>query len=464
MQKEKEESDTALPIKDAASDELKCNYSSCTNRDLQIKCAFCGKLFCGRHKIPHPAWQPISSYIPENVHPCPNCPSCPYCAEKSKFHPHPYESPYSVEGGNKPLPKIKKAKKDGLNVEGLVKNQVTEVGQKEEEETDGHFKTEVIKQKEPPNIPIIAEVSKKNRQESKKASKNQKNFVKGQDDKNSIINQKEQTKSLTVLEQKDTQRALVALNDDVLQVMKDSQVEQKKAAKSESQQKKAESLKVTKIKIKGLQKGFETSEAGTKEKEIKQKKLPQSPTVTKTGQPIQQEDGKNQNTKKDKDVKSDGIAKLKIALIAVAVLLILFAVVKIVKLGGNPENDPSISYQKKFISESVPVKNSFSEYTNPRSRIDMTNLTLAGFLRDKSKGTVDASARDLYMVDDYNVEIRLSGVPQEYLKFFVMNQTTREIYNVSGVFTRNPKKSRLDVSSIVLTERQMQIIEKEVIA
>lgn len=109
------------------------------------------------------------------------------------------------------------------------------------------------------------------------------------------------------------------------------------------------------------------------------------------------------------------------------------------------------------ISESVPVKILFSEYLNNKEKYENKPVTLTGFLRYKLEGTDNVGVYVELIVDDYGSEIKLQNIPKEYRKLFVPKETTKELFNVTGIFQRKYQSAEIEVSKIVSTERQMQI-------
>lgn len=116
----------------------------------------------------------------------------------------------------------------------------------------------------------------------------------------------------------------------------------------------------------------------------------------------------------------------------------------------------------KIIYEPIPIKLSFSEYINNKERYDGKIITLTGFLRYGLEGTENVGVYNEYIVDDFNNEIRLQNIPQEYRKLFIIKETSKELYNVTGTFKRKFRDIGLEVSNIIKTERTSQMVAREV--
>ena len=129
---------------------------------------------------------------------------------------------------------------------------------------------------------------------------------------------------------------------------------------------------------------------------------------------------------------------------------------EVVELKDNKTNTTKIIY------ESIPIKLSFSEYINDKEKYDGRIITLAGFLRYELEGTENVGVYNEYIVDDFNNKIKLQNIPQQYRKLFVMKETSKELYNVTGTFKRKFRDAELEVSKIIIIVRPSQIIAREV--
>lgn len=116
----------------------------------------------------------------------------------------------------------------------------------------------------------------------------------------------------------------------------------------------------------------------------------------------------------------------------------------------------------KIIYESVPINFSFSEYINNKEKYDGKIITLTGFMRYRLEGTENAGVYNEYIVDDFNNEIKLQNIPQQYRKLFIVKGTSKELYNVTGTFKRKFKNVELEVSTIIVTERPARVIAREI--
>ena len=114
--------------------------------------------------------------------------------------------------------------------------------------------------------------------------------------------------------------------------------------------------------------------------------------------------------------------------------------------------------ETRIVYESVLLKIIFSEYLSEIE--DNKNITITGYLRFKFEGTEEIGVYNEYIIDDDNNEIRLQNIPPEFHKFFIPKQTTKELYNVTGVFKHNLNEIKVD--NIINTSRPTKTISKEV--
>lgn len=130
--------------------------------------------------------------------------------------------------------------------------------------------------------------------------------------------------------------------------------------------------------------------------------------------------------------------------------------IEVLELKENKTNITKTTY------ESMPAKFSFSEYINNKEKYDGKTITLTGFLRYRLDGTENVGVYNEYVVDDFNNEIKLQNIPQQYKKLFIVKETSKEIYNVTGTFRRKFRDAELEVSDIITTGRPSQMVMKKV--
>ena len=159
----------------------------------------------------------------------------------------------------------------------------------------------------------------------------------------------------------------------------------------------------------------------------------------------------------------------KIKSIAICSFLILIILSLIILFNKNQTPNLQIDKLKedktnatKTIYESLPTKLSYSEYINDRNKYYNMNISLIGFLRYKLEGNENSGTYNEYITDDFNQEIKLTNIPQQYRNLFVIKQTSKELYNVSGIFRYKFKSIEVEVFNITLTERPSQIVAREV--
>ena len=135
---------------------------------------------------------------------------------------------------------------------------------------------------------------------------------------------------------------------------------------------------------------------------------------------------------------------------------IFFISMLILRLSTIPENTTLTTTYSSFskqVVRSVPINTSFNNYINADAP---ANVTVIGRLRLKSVPVNDVSSILVRsIVDDFGNEIRLdiTGVfnLQDFDGFFVMDETSKDYYRVSGVLSSEPK---IMVSSIVRGNRE----------
>lgn len=118
----------------------------------------------------------------------------------------------------------------------------------------------------------------------------------------------------------------------------------------------------------------------------------------------------------------------------------------------------------KIVYESIPINVSFLEYIDNKERYENSNLSLVGFLSYELEGSGNTGVYNEYILDDFSNKISLVNIPKQYKPLFVMKETSKELYNVSGIFKKRYKNAEIAVLSITPAARPIEQITKEAIA
>jgi len=108
----------------------------------------------------------------------------------------------------------------------------------------------------------------------------------------------------------------------------------------------------------------------------------------------------------------------------------------------------------------IPLQISFAEYLDNKGKYDGVPVSLAGFLRNRIDGAGNSGVYVYVLVDDLGNEILLKQLSGPQKSVFSKLQTTTDLYNVSGVLSKQYEHLELSVVTIAPSERPTQTISQ----
>ncbi|MGV8140937.1 MAG: hypothetical protein ACP5NW_00695 [Candidatus Woesearchaeota archaeon] len=148
------------------------------------------------------------------------------------------------------------------------------------------------------------------------------------------------------------------------------------------------------------------------------------------------------------------IGKISIGIIILFFLIVLFSSIE--------PNETRIVTKTVTTTKNIPMNISFDKYMSLQNRTYVEQVSLLGFLREEMRTDKELQIFDKYIVDDYNNKIYLSmsyPAEQAFGKYFTVNKTTENTYNVSGTFKYGYDRYIFVVKNI--TAKKRPVIRQE---
>ncbi len=151
----------------------------------------------------------------------------------------------------------------------------------------------------------------------------------------------------------------------------------------------------------------------------------------------------------------------------IVIMIIVILVIGLVAFWFYRAEESSITIKtqpvNKTISETVPQQLSFIDHLNDKERYpDGAVISLRGFLRYGLPKGVTSGAYAYFIVDDFGKEIVLIDLADAQKQFFKKGQMTAEIYEVTGKIKHQNNELKSDVSDMVVSERPVTIVNKQI--